>query len=432
MINEASVVDLGAAPTVSPGALEPFDPANPELRNDPYPIYHRYRAADPIHWGISGLAGYRGAWYVFRYNDAISVLRDSRFGKARRQVKFAAMDKPEQPQATVPVPEAARPFFEMAKKWIVHRDPPEHTLLRNLLQMYFTPAAVAKLRPRITEITHALLDKIEAQGQMEAISDFAFPLPVNVISEMLGIPEEGRPLLSACSKHLQAVDLRTGEETWQQAGRAVATARQYIQDLVTERRRKPREDLMSRLIAARDGGASISEDEMLANILFLFVSGAGFETTTGLIGSSIHSLLRHPEERAKLLANPDLLTSAVDEFLRYESPVQVTNRTALEDMEWEGRQIRAGDSVLIVLAAANRDPDIFPNPDRLDISRKGKPHHAFGIGIHFCLGGALARVEGEVALEVLLRRMPKLQLAGKAEWNRAVSLRVLKSLPVTF
>lgn len=412
-------------------ALERFDPATPELREDPYPLYHRYRSLDPVHWGVSGLAGYAGAWYLFRHADVVSVLKDPRLGKERRQVKFAESDLAEQPDAPPPVPEVARPFFEMARQWIVHRDPPEHTRLRNVLKGAFTPVAAERLRPRITEIAHELIDRVEEKGEMDAIADFAFPLPVNVISEMLGVPEEGRPLLSACSRALQAVDLRTTEETWKRAGEAVAAAREYLGGLIAERRRRPCEDIISLLIAAREKG-DLSEDELLANTLFLFVAGAGFETTTGLIGSSIHGLLTHPEERAKLQADPGLTRSAVDEFLRWEPAVQVTNRTALEDLEVGGKTIRAGESVLAVLAAGNRDPEVYPDPDRLDITRKGKPNHAFGVGIHFCLGGPLARVEGEVALDVLFRRLPKLELAGKAEWNPAVSLRVLKSIPASF
>lgn len=433
MESTAAVLDAVAVPDIRP-AVERFDPAWPQLREDPYPIYHRYRELDPVHWGVSGLAGYAGAWYLFRHADAISLLKDPRFGKARRQVKFAERADGVAPDAPPPVPEVARPFFEMARNWIVHRDPPDHTRLRNLLKHSFTPPAAERLRGRITEIAHELVDRIEEKGgEADLIADFAFPLPVNVVAEMLGVPEEGRPLLSRCSKDLQAVDLRTSEETWRRSGRAVEEARTYLTELVAERRRHPREDIISQLAAAKDAGADISEEEMLANILFLFVAGAGFETTTGLIGSGIWCLLQHPEERAKLVADPaGVVHSAVDEFLRYESPVQVTNRTALEDVELDGRTIRAGDSVLVVLAAANRDPAVFPDPDRLDVTRKGKPNHAFGVGIHFCLGGPLARVEGEVAMDVLFRRLPRLQQSGPADWNPAVSLRVLKSLPARF
>lgn len=415
-----------------PAVIEPFDPSVPEVRIDPYPIYHRYRAADPVHWGLSGLAGYAGAWYLFRCSDVVSVLKDPRFGKARRQVRYSDTPDGEQPAGPPPVPDVARPFLELARKWIVHRDPPDHTRLRQVLKPAFLPLAVEKLRPRIVELAHELVDRIEEKGSAELISDFAFPLPVNVICEMLGVPEEGRPLLSSCSKALQAVDLQTPEETWRRAGDAAIQARQYIADLVAERRRQPREDLITRIVELYDGGADLSEDEMLANILFLFVAGAGFETTTGLLGSGILALLQHPDQRRRLLDEPGLVGSAVDEFLRFESPVQMTNRTAVEDVELDGRTIRAGDSVLAVLAAANRDPAVFPDPDRLDIGRSASQHHAFGVGIHYCLGGPLARIEGEVAFDVLFRRLPGLQLSGPFQWTDIAALRVLKSLPATF
>ncbi|HEU0301874.1 MAG TPA: cytochrome P450 [Longimicrobium sp.] len=421
------------APTIAlPSAeagLEPFDPAFPELRADPHPVYRRYREREPIHWGLSGLAGYPGAWYLFRHADVVSVLKDPRLGKARRQVNY---EGEAQPAAAPPVPEVARPFMELARKFIVHRDPPDHTRIRNLLRVPFSPVAAERMRPRIAEIANALLDRVAEKGEMEAISDYAFPLPVWVISEILGVPEEGRPILSAASRAFQAVDLRTSEETWRRAGDAVATTREYLGALIAERRRRPREDVLTLLVRACDETGTISEDELMANVCFIFVAGAGFETTTGLIGSGIHALLQHPDQRARLMADPALIRPATDEFLRYESPVQMTNRNVIEDVELDGHTLRAGDSVLAVLAAANRDPQAFPDPDRLDITRRGKAHDAFGVGIHFCLGGPLARVEGEVAIDTLFRRLPALQASGKAEWNPAVSLRVLKSLPAAF
>lgn len=427
---EASLTGTGVA---GEDALERFDPANPELRIDPYPLYHRYRERDPVHWGVSGLAGYAGAWYLFRHADAVSTLKDPRLGKARRQVSYGPDGAATPPEAPPPVPEAARPFFELARSWIVHRDPPDHTRLRTLLRPYFTPPAAERMRGRIVEIAHELIDAIEERGgETDLVRDFAFPLPVNVIAEMLGVPPEGRPILSACSRALQAVDLRTSDETFRRAGEAVATAREYVGALIDERRRHPRQDLVSELVRAFDGGAELSAEELLANVFFLFVAGAGFETTTGLIGSGIHALLTHPEQRAALLADPSRVDDAVEEALRFESPVQVTNRNALQDLEIGGRQVRAGESVLVVLAAANRDPEVFPDPDRFDITRQGRPNHAFGVGIHFCLGGPLARVEGQAAFDTLFRRLPRLQPAGPAVWNPAVSLRVLQSLPATF
>jgi cytochrome P450 StaP len=402
-----------------------FDPSAVFGAPDPYPIYAQFQASDPVHWGVSGLAGYPGAWYVFGYADAATVLRDPRFGKARQKVTRS--DAP-------PVPEAALPFFNTARQWIVHRDPPDHTRLRGVLRSAFSPAAVDRLRPRITEIAHELLDEVEPDGVLDVIADYAFPLPVAVIAEMLGVPDaEGRALLAECSQHLQAVDLLTTEETWRRAGDAIKQTLEYLGGIVADRRRSPRDDLTSLMVAAHNAGTVVSDDELVANLLFLFVAGAGFQTTTGLIGSGVHLVFTHPDQRERLVADPTLIGRAVDEFLRYEPPIQMTNRTALADVELGGQTISAGDSVIAVLAAANRDSSVFPEPDLLDITRaNGKQQRAFGLGIHTCLGGTLAAAEGEIAIDVLLRRHPKLRPTGPAEWLPAASIRVLRTLPAAF
>jgi cytochrome P450 len=403
-----------------------FDPGDPTLRNDPYPLYARYRERDPVHWGRSSLAGYDGAWYLFRHADAIAVLRDPRFGKARRTVEFGD----DKQVATPVVPAAARTFFGTARRWIVHRDPPDHTRLRRLLQPYFTPAAVERLRPRIAAITEELTGGLAERGRAEIVAELAYPLPVRVIAELIGLPVEGSTLLVECSRAWQAVDVLTTDETWQQAGDAIDAAREYLAGLVAERRRSPREDLVSVLIGGRDSGAVADEDELLANIMFLFVAGAGFQTTTGLIGSALHLLLRHPDQRAALVAEWDGLPGAVEEALRYEPPVQTTNRIAREDVVLDGRTIRAGDSVIAVFAAANRDPAVFERPDEFVIGRVNRANHSFGVGAHYCLGGPLALVEAEVAVGSVLRRFPTLVEDGTADWNPMVSLRVLRELPV--
>ena len=408
-----------------------FDPSVVFGSADPYPTYAQFRITDPVHWGVSGLAGYPGAWYVFSYADVATVLRDARFGKARRQVRFGT---PAAPSAAPPVPEAAQPFFNTARQWIVHRDPPDHTRLRGVLRAAFSQAAVDRFRPRITEIADELLDQVEPDGGMDVIADYAFPLPVAVIADLLGVPDaDGRTLLAECSRHLQAVDLLTTEETWSRAGEAILQALEYLGGLVADRRRSPRDDLTSLMVEAREAGTVVSDDELVANLLFLFVAGAGFQTTTGLIGSGVHALLTHPDQRDRLVADPALIGSAVEEFLRFEPPIQMTNRTAAADIEIRGRTIHDGDSVIAVLAAANRDSDVFPDPDLLDIARHhGKQHRAFGLGIHTCLGASLAAAEGQIAIDVLLRRHPKLRGTGPAEWHPAASIRVLSTLPAAF
>ncbi|MDP9793795.1 cytochrome P450 [Catenuloplanes nepalensis] len=403
-----------------------FDPADPELRVDPYPIYRRFREADPVHWGLSSLAGFPGAWYIFRHDDVVSILRDSRFGKERPATDFATADA--RPERTT-VPEAARTFFGTARQWVVHRDPPDHTRLRDLLRPHFAPAAVARLRPRIAAIAADLLDGIARRGGGDLIADYAYPLPVAVIAEMIGLPADGRDLLVECSRHWQAVDVSTTDETWRGAGDAIDAARDYLRVLV-RRRDRGTGDLIDVLAGGRDTGEVVSEDELLANIMFLFVAGAGFQTTTGLIGSGLHLLLSDREQWDRLADRPGLLPSAIDEALRYEPPVQTTNRIAREAVTVGGRTIGAGDSVLVVFAAANRDPAVFPDPDRFDITRTGRANHSFGVGIHYCLGGPLAAVEAEIAIGALRTRLPGLRPAGPAAWNPMVSLRVLQTLPV--
>lgn len=409
--------------------IDQFDPAEPALKVDPYPIYRRYREKDPVHWGRSSLAGYAGAWYIFGHDDTISVLKDPRFGKARRSVAFDS-DQSESSQAP-PVPDAARTFFTTARQWLVHRDPPDHTRLRAVLKHQFTPAAVGRMRPRIAQIAHELLDGLAEQGGAELISEFAFPLPVYVIAEMLGLPEDGRSLLVECSWHWQAVDVLTTDEAWRRAGDAIDKARDYLADLVARRRKSPRDDLIGVLIEGHRVG-QVSADELLANIMFLFVAGAGFQTTTGLIGSGIHLLLTYPDQRAKLERDWGLIPSAVDEVLRYEPAIQTTNRNVREDVELGGKTIRAGDSALVVFASANRDPRVFDDPDRFDITCPRNQHHSFGLGIHYCLGGPLATVETEIAIQAIFQRFRSLQPAGPAVWNPLMALRVLRTLPATW
>ncbi len=439
MAPETNIIDYETtAPTA--GRLAPFDPKTPELLLDPYPMFHRYRACEPVHWGLSGLAGYAGAWYIFRHADAVAILRDNRFGKERRGVKFSSGGQrtPGSPAAP-PIPEAAKPFFMTARNWVVHRDPPSHTRLRSLMNAAFTHRAVERMRPRVEEMVHMLLDRVADRGEMDFIADFAYPLPVLVITEMLGLPDEDRPRFERWSQDLQAIDLKTTEETWRQASHSIEEAKATLYDLIAERRCQPRDDLISDLVQLQGQGAEISDEELVANIFFLFFAGAGLETTVGFIGNGALALLQHPEQMSlltkALVANDtSLMATAVDEMLRFESPVQMTNRTAFEDVEIGGQTIRSGDSVLVVLGATNRDPEAFPDPDRFDINRHQNRHHAFGLGPHYCLGAPLGRLEGEVAFRILLERLPNLALRADAlpQWGNNAAIRSLKSLPVSF
>lgn len=421
-------------PVAEENALPLYDPQTKELELDPYPTYTRYRQTDPVHWGTPALAGYNGAWYLFGHDDCVSTLKDPRLGKQRRPVEFGSKEKKaadNNPQ----VPKEAQSFFSTARLWLVHRDPPDHERLRSSMGKAFTPRSLKAMRPRIEAIADDLIDKVEERGEMDFINDFAFPLPVRVIADMLGIPKGDEDLFSDWSRKLQVVDVKTSENTWQDASTAIDEAKAYLRDFVAHRRKHPGEELADRLIAVRDAGGdeAMTEDELIANILFIFVAGAGFETTTGLIGNGLLCLLQNPDEMRRLVADRSgLMKTAVDEMLRFEAPVQMTNRIAFADMEIGGKQVRDGDSVIVMLASANRDETVFEDADRFRIDRKRNRHHAFGIGIHHCLGGPLATIEGEIGFDVLLRRLPNLVQSGELEWSGNVSLRVLRSLPVSF
>jgi cytochrome P450 len=405
--------------------LPAFDPAKPETVADPYPVYRRYREADPVHWGVSALAGYPGAWYAFRQAEVAEVLKDPRFGKARR-----APSEGEQTRPAPPIPEPARPYMTVAKQWIAHRDPPDHTRLKDILWPHFTPAAVARMRPTMTAIADHLIDGLEAGADL--VDDYAATFPFHVIGGLLGIPREDWPLMVRWSAPMRAVGVRTTDETWQAASDAVTEFTGYLAELAGTRRAAPEDDLLSVLVQAREAGAFVTDEELVDNALFLVYAAAGLHTTTALITTGTDLLLRHPDQRALLAADPRLIGAAVNEFLRMEAPLQMTNRTAAAEVELGGRKVMPGDSVLAVLASANRDPEAFDDPDRLDIGRRRQPHHTFSAGIHTCFGGPMATVEGEVAIERLFQRLPDLAPAGPAEWSPAASLRQLRTLPVTF
>jgi cytochrome P450 len=319
---------------------------------------------------------------------------------------------------------------------MLQQDPPDHTRLRGLVVKAFTARRVEDMRPRIQEVVDQTLDAVVDKGQMDLIEDFAFRLPVTIICDMLGIPEEHREAFYKGSRDggriLDPVPL-TPEEI-AQANMGNATARMYFEQLFELRRRNPGDDLTSQLVQAEEAGDKLSNEELTANIVLLF--GAGHETTVNLIGNGLLALYRHPDQLALLKANPSLIGSAIEEFLRYDSSVQLTGRVALEDIEdLGGKRIPKGESVLCLLGSANRDPAVYPDrPDRLDITRPNVKPLSFGGGIHFCLGAQLARIEAEVAISTLLRRLPELRLddADNPEWRPTFVLRGLKRLPASW
>jgi hypothetical protein len=313
---------------------------------------------------------------------------------------------------------------------VINLDPPDHTRMRRLLQKTFLPRTLERLSTEIHRTTRELLDAADARGDVDLVRDLAYPLPVSVIAELLGVPREDREQLkrwSATIMEFQAVPLPTAEAILRsQAG--IVEMRNYLREIVHDRRTNPREDLISELVALEVEGDRLAEDELLSTCLTLLV--AGHETTTNLIGSAIWLLLRYPEQRARLRREPGLMASAIEEVLRFESPLHRVGRTALSDSEVAGTRIRKGETVFLLLASANRDPAQFADPDTFDIARTPNKHIAFGYGIHFCLGAALARLEAPIAINAFFERWPDARLRDTPlEWHSGV-MRGLSALPI--
>ena len=391
-----------------------FNPMDPEFVADPYPMYHRLRTDDPVHHSALGF------WVLTRYDDVVAALRDPRLAKEAIASFVAA-------RFGAPVPAMGLSMLD--------RDPPDHTRLRGLVSKAFTPRVVEGLRPRIQQIVDGLLDGVTARGSLDLIEEFAYPIPVIVICEMLGVPVEDHERFKGWSLDIaRGLDLIwLGPES--EVGRRSVAARQslaeYFRGLIAQRRAAPRGDLLSGLIAAEEAGDKLNEVELLATCILLLI--AGHETTVNLIGNGTLALLRHRDQLQRLQRDPGLIAGAIEELLRFDGPVQRTARIPSEDIVIGGRTIAKGEMVMPFIGAADRDPVQFPDPDRLDIGRADNRHIAFGWGIHFCLGAPLARIEGQIAISTLVRRMPKLELAtAQPEYRQSLTLRGLKALPVRF
>lgn len=391
--------------------------ATPEGRADPYSRYARLRSMAPVHRSAIGF------WVLTRFDDCQRVLRDARVGKdfsgAARALGLSEAQQAEQ---------AA---FRDDHSNMLFADPPDHTRLRGLATRAFTPRTVEALRGRVVAIVDELIDSFGA-GEVDLMDALAFPLPVTVIGEMLGVPAEDRaqfrPLVRASTAVLE---LAVTPEALAAATAARATMEDYFADLVAERRAHPRDDLLTQLIEAENKGDQLSERELISTAILLFA--AGFETTTHLIGNSVLALLGDPGQVGRLRNDRSLLRPGVEELLRYDSPVQITARTANEAIDVAGHDIEAGDTLLVLLGAANRDPDRFTDPDRLDVGRDGGAALSFGSGIHYCLGAALARLESQVVLDRLLERFATWELVGGQPGHRdSLTLRGLVDLRLRF
>ena len=392
-------------------ALNFFDPA---FLEDPYPAYHRLRVEDPVHRHPLGF------YVLTRYDDVAGFLRDPRFGKGGYQALFESRF-------------GTGPNGPWLPTSMLFRDPPDHTRLRALVSKAFTPRVVETLRPHVEAIVERLLDRVADLPRVDVIEALAYPLPVTVISELMGVPPEDNETIKEWSRDvaraLDAIALPVGPDVIERGTRATEAIAGYFRALAEERRQRPGPDLLSGLVEAEEAGDRLSERELLATCLLLYV--AGHETTVNLIGNGLLALLRHPEERRRLQADPALLPAAVEELLRYDSPVQRTGRMAADDADIGGVPIPNGTLVLGLVGAANRDPAHFAEPDRLDLGRDQPRHLAFGAGIHYCLGASLARLEAQVAIGALLRRFPAVTLAvERPAWRPSSTLRGLEALPV--
>ena len=403
-----------------PPQVDLFDPT---FTANPYPTYAQLRSAAPVHRVT--LPDGRGVWLVTRYDDVASVLKDERFVKDWRNAPPS-----EQPAQVSPIP------GEMTKLQVgnfLFMDPPDHGRLRALVSKAFTPRLIEEMRERVQAVADALLDVVQDKGEMDLIEDYAYPLPITVIAELLGVPAEDRYKFREWS--ITAV---SGNRTREYAEKVLIPHMRafsdYLQAMFAKKRKNHEDDLISALVRAEEAGDRLSEDELLGTLFLLLV--AGYETTVNLIGNGTLALLQHPDQLQKLRDDPSLIKAAIEELLRYDGPFEIsTERFAREDVAIGETVIPKGEMVMAVIAAADHEPERFPDPDALDITRTDNKHLAFGKGIHHCLGAPLARMEGQIAIGTLLRRMPNLRLKGTPKsltWRPGLIFRGLQGLPVEF
>ncbi|HTC91560.1 MAG TPA: cytochrome P450 [Bryobacteraceae bacterium] len=389
----------------------------PDIMASPYRFYRELREADPVYWDP-----FLHAWAVTRYVDIVTVL--TRFS-ADRTLTAEQLDGMGLG--------GMKPIIEVMARQMLFRDPPAHTRLRNLCAAAFTPARVAVLREHIEDIADSLIDKFIDRGTADIVADLASPMPAIVTAEMLGVPVSDHEKLKQWSIDFAEI-LGNFQHQPDRVARVAASVRDmtdYFRAVIRQQETDPHEGLVNSLVQAQVDGNRLTEEEIIANAILTMIGGQ--ETSTNLISSGLLTLLRHPEQMRMLLDDPSLITLAVEELLRFESPIQHTARVAHEDFMLGGKLIRRGQSVVAVLAAGNRDPERFPNPDLLDVKRGDKGHLAFGWAAHFCFGAPLARIEGQIAFSTILRRLKKLELASEDfVWRDNFGLRGLSSLPVRF
>lgn len=398
---------------------DPVPLFGPEMRLDPYPLYHKLRAESPVYWSETA-----HAWILTSFDAVAAALNDLRFSSARAQ-HFQALAHNDE----------LRPFFSFLGVRMNLTDPPQHTRLRALVSKAFTPHTIEAMRPHIQQLVDGFLDAVVPSGRADLVRDLAFPLPATVILELLGVPPEDRRELKKLSDDFVVfISTHPAHLTTEHYRRAQASMRamiDYFGAALPKIRASGKSCLLLTMALAEDAGDQLSHEELFANANLLMV--AGHETTTNLIGNAVVALLHNPEQLALLRADPSRMPAAVEEALRYNSAVQFTHRIALDDIVLGGKTIRKGDLVFCFLAAANRDPAVFPDPDRFDIRRASHKHLALGLGHHFCLGAPLARLEAQIALGAIVQRLQNLRLAGDhLEYSENFNLRGVTALPIEF
>ncbi len=398
-----------------PLSLNDVDLFSPEFKQQSYQLYKKLRQDQPVF--PFKLPTGKQAWLVTKHEDALNMFKSSKIVKDFKNVNEGEGDY----------------FLENGAylgENMLSSDPPDHTRLRKLVSKAFTPKMIAQLEDDIQAVTDRLLAPVKEKGHMDAISDFALPLPIIVISNMLGIPEKDRDAFHDWSAVI--VESANDQSRIVENQNTINAFITYIRDLVDEKRQHPDDRLISLMIDAHDEGDRLSEQELIATIFLLIV--AGHETTVNLIANGLYALFQHPEQMIRLRQNPDLMENAIEEMLRYHGPVEIAPiRYAAEAMDWHGQQMERGDAIFISLAAVNRDPDVYDNPDQFDIARENIKHFAFGKGIHFCLGAPLARLEAKVAFRTLLSEFSDLSLSvpdDEMKWRPGMMMRGLEALPV--
>jgi cytochrome P450 len=395
-----------------------LNPRDPDFYNDPYPYYDALRdVPQPFYWEDFNL------WCFARWDDVNSLLRDRRFG---RQITHL---RTREELGWPPIPAELRPFYDVDDATMIQMEPPGHTRLRGLVQRAFMARQIEYLRPRLQALCENLMDVVVQQGSVDLIAAYGTPVPVAAIAQLLGVPVEMKDALLAWSHAMVAMyELGRTREQEQRAVRATLEFYAYLSGVVRERRLQPGDDLITRLIEAEDRGDRLTEHELVSGCMQLL--NAGHEATVNVVGNGVYALLTHRAQWKRLVANPALSKPAIEELMRFDTPLHLFTRWVLEDLDYQGHTFRCGDTVALLLGSANRDPRRFAEPGSLDISRADNPHVSFGGGIHFCVGAPLARLELQIALDTLARRAPDLRLGEAPEYRNAYHFHGLRALHV--